>query len=157
MGALHQPSARDQIAFFRSLICTGACWNSATCGTHQGSGKDDLILLEGLVVTGGGGGTVLCSIATRRVGCMWLCPVFRYLAVLSLFSHTPCTAGIELPLPYNCFADGKLWKQINIRVQAIVFRVYRVTGGTRGRVYEGTPYTYTLHLHQVSGCCLQGV
>ena len=26
----HQPSERDQIAFFRSLICTGACRNPAT-------------------------------------------------------------------------------------------------------------------------------
>ena len=34
--APHQPSERDQIAFFRSLICTGARRNPATCGTNQG-------------------------------------------------------------------------------------------------------------------------
>ena len=56
---------------------------------------------------GGGGGTVLCSTDTRRVGCMGLSPVFRYLAVLFLFSHTPCTAGSELPVPYSCSTDGK--------------------------------------------------
>ena len=33
---LHQPSERDRIAFFRSLICTGAPCNPEACGTNQG-------------------------------------------------------------------------------------------------------------------------
>ena len=32
----HQPSERDQISFFRALICTGAHQNLAACGTTQG-------------------------------------------------------------------------------------------------------------------------
>jgi len=35
----HQPSHRDQIALFRSLICTSASQNPAACGTHQGKQK----------------------------------------------------------------------------------------------------------------------
>ena len=31
----YQPSERDQIAFFSSLICTGACRNPAICGTDE--------------------------------------------------------------------------------------------------------------------------
>jgi len=39
---VHQPSERDRIAFFRSLICTGTRRNPADCGTNQGNQKDDL-------------------------------------------------------------------------------------------------------------------
>jgi len=35
----HQPSDEDQIAGFRSLISTGACRNSATCGENQDDEK----------------------------------------------------------------------------------------------------------------------
>ena len=31
-----KPSERDQTAFSKSLICTGACQNSAACGTNVG-------------------------------------------------------------------------------------------------------------------------
>jgi len=41
----HQPSKRDQIAFLRSLICTGARRNPATCGTCQGHEKGDFLPL----------------------------------------------------------------------------------------------------------------
>ena len=34
---LHPPSERDQIVFFRPLICTGARHNPATCGANQGN------------------------------------------------------------------------------------------------------------------------
>ena len=37
--SFHQPSERDQVAFSSPLICTGARWNPATCGTHQGRVK----------------------------------------------------------------------------------------------------------------------
>ena len=36
---VHQPSDRGQIAFFRSLICTGAHRILAICGAHQGNRK----------------------------------------------------------------------------------------------------------------------
>jgi hypothetical protein len=48
-AARHQPSARHEIAFFRSLICTDARWNSVVCGTHQGPEKCNLIPLWGLL------------------------------------------------------------------------------------------------------------
>ena len=32
-----QSSERDQIAFFKSLICTGGRRNPAACGTHKGN------------------------------------------------------------------------------------------------------------------------
>ena len=38
-GPAWVPSGRDQIAFFKSLICTGARLNPATCGVNQGDGK----------------------------------------------------------------------------------------------------------------------
>ena len=31
----YQPSERDRIAFLRSLICTGACWNPMACCANQ--------------------------------------------------------------------------------------------------------------------------
>ena len=34
-ASTHQALERDQIAFLRSLICTGARRDPATCGTHQ--------------------------------------------------------------------------------------------------------------------------
>ena len=46
-----QTSEQDQIAFFKSLICTGAGRNPATCGTNQSNSKCDLIPLWGLWYT----------------------------------------------------------------------------------------------------------
>jgi len=34
---VHEVHEEDQFAFFRSLICTGARRNPATCGTNQGN------------------------------------------------------------------------------------------------------------------------
>ena len=36
LGPYHQPSEQDRIAFFSSLINTGACQNPATCGANKG-------------------------------------------------------------------------------------------------------------------------
>ena len=42
-GLWFQPAKRDQIAFSRFLICTGARRNPGIYGTHQGIKKNDVV------------------------------------------------------------------------------------------------------------------